>query len=61
LFESDRAGLIQLPDLLPSLHNVSNLKEIITDLQDTFYDSLESDLSRDFELINEQIQQMKPG
>jgi hypothetical protein len=61
LFESDTAGLIQLPDLLPSLHNVSNLKEIITDLQDTFYDSLESDLSRDFGLINEQIQQMKPG
>jgi nucleoside-diphosphate-sugar epimerase len=61
MFESDQAGLTQLPDLLPSLHNVSTLKEVITDLQDTFYDSLESDLSRDFELIHEQIQQGDTG
>jgi hypothetical protein len=55
LFASDDAGIIQLPELLPSLQNVGNLKEVITDLEDTFFDSLESDLTRDFELINEQI------
>ncbi len=57
LFESDRAGIVQLPELLPSLQNVGNLKEVITDLEDTFFDSLETDLTRDFELIHEQIQQ----
>ncbi|MFC2111974.1 NAD-dependent epimerase/dehydratase family protein [Bacteroidota bacterium] len=57
LFESDSAGIVQLPDILPSLQNVGNLKEVITDLEDTFFDSLESDLTRDFELINEQILQ----
>lgn len=55
-FESDIAGVVQLPELLPSLQNVGNLKEVIKGLEDTFFDSLESDLSRDFELIHEQIQ-----
>ena len=32
-------------------------KEVITDLEDTFFNSLETDLLRDFELINEQIRQ----
>ena len=57
LFETDSAGIVQLPELLPSLQNVGNLKEVITDLEDTFFDSLESDLSRDLEFIHEQIQQ----
>ena len=57
LFESDSAGIVQLPDLLPSLQNVGSLKEVITDLEDTFFDSLENDLTKDFELIHEQIQQ----
>jgi len=57
LFESDSAGIVQLPELLPSLQNVGNLKEVITDLEDTFFNSLETDLLRDFELINEQIHQ----
>ncbi len=56
MFESDTAGMVQLPELLPSLQNVGNLKEVITDLEDTFFDSLETDLVRDFELIHEQIQ-----
>jgi len=56
IFESDSAGIVQLPELLPSLQNVGKLKEVITDLEDTFFDSLETDLMRDFELIHEQIQ-----
>jgi hypothetical protein len=57
LFQSDRAGSAQLPELLPSLQHVGNLKEVITGLEHTFFDSLETDLIRDFELIHEQIQQ----
>lgn len=56
MFESDSAGIVQLPEMLPSLQNVSNLKDVITDLEDTFFNSLETDLTRDFELIQEQIQ-----
>ena len=33
------------------------LRSIITDLEDTFFDSLEHDLSKDLTLIHEQIQQ----
>jgi len=58
LFGSDNAGMVQLPDLLPSLQNVGSLKEVITDLEDTFFDSLETDLTKDFELIHEQIQRV---
>ena len=58
LFESDSAGMMHLPELLPSLQNVGSLKEVITDLEDTFFDSLEIDLTRDFELIHDQIQQV---
>jgi hypothetical protein len=56
-FESDSAGIIHFPELLPSFQNVGNLKAVITDLEDTFFNSLETDLLRDFELINEQIRQ----
>ncbi len=56
MFESDSAGLVQLPEFLPSLQNVGSLKKVITDLEDTFFDSLEHDLSRDIEFIHEQIQ-----
>jgi nucleoside-diphosphate-sugar epimerase len=59
LFESDSTGLVQLPDMFPSIQNVGSLKEVITDLEDTFFNSLESDLTRDFELIHEQIQVSK--
>jgi hypothetical protein len=61
IFASEGAGIVQLPELLPSLQNVGNLKEVITDLEDTFFDSLETDLARDFEMINEQIVQADPG
>jgi nucleoside-diphosphate-sugar epimerase len=57
LFASDETGFVQLPELLPSLQNVGSLKEVITNLEDTFFNSLETDLTRDFELIHEQIQQ----
>jgi hypothetical protein len=56
-FESEGAGTVHLPELLPSLQNVGNLKEVISGLESTFFNSLETDLIRDFELINEQIQQ----
>jgi nucleoside-diphosphate-sugar epimerase len=56
-FESEGAGTVHLPELLPSLQNVGNLKEVISGLESTFFNSLETDLVRDFELINEQIQQ----
>jgi hypothetical protein len=42
---------------VPSLQNVGNLKSIITELEDTFFDSLEHDLSKDIAFIHEQIQQ----
>ena len=57
LFESDQEGLVPLPEVMPSLQNVGNLKSIITDLEDTFFDSLEHDLSKDLAFIHEQIQQ----
>ena len=56
LYASDESKVIQLPDVMPALQNVGNLKSIITDLEDTFFDSLESDLSKDLALIHEQIQ-----
>jgi hypothetical protein len=56
LFESDTSGLMPLPEVMPSLQNVGNLKSIITDLEDTFFDSLEHDLSKDLAFIHEQIQ-----
>ena len=56
MFESDNASLVQLPDLIPSLQNVGSLKGVITDLEDTFFDTLEHDLSRDIEFIHGQIQ-----
>ena len=55
-FTSDASHLVQLPDVMPALSNVGNLKSIITDLESTFFDSLESDLSKDLALIHEQIQ-----
>jgi nucleoside-diphosphate-sugar epimerase len=61
MFETGGAGLTQLPEMLPSLQNVGNLKDVITELEDTFFDSLETDLSRDFGLIHEQIQQEDSG
>ena len=57
LFGSDQAGLVPLPETMPSLQNVGNLKSIITELEDTFFDSLEHDLSKDLTFIHEQIQQ----
>ena len=56
LFASDTSKLVQLPDVLPTLQNVGNLKSIIADLEDTFFDSIEHDLSQDLALIHEQIQ-----
>ncbi|HEC42940.1 MAG TPA: NAD(P)-dependent oxidoreductase [Bacteroides sp.] len=60
-FDSDSARIVQLPDRFPSIQNVGSLKEVITDLEDTFFNSLESDLTRDFEFINEQIHTSENG
>jgi nucleoside-diphosphate-sugar epimerase len=57
IFDTDSSALVQLPELFPSLQNVGNLKSIITDLEDTFFDSLEHDLSKELEFIHEQIHQ----
>ena len=57
IFEADSTGMVPLPEVMPSLQNVGNLKSIITDLEDTFFDSLEHDLSKDLAFIHEQIQQ----
>ncbi len=54
-YASDESKVVQLPDVMPTLQNVGNLKSIITDLESTFFDSLESDLSKDLALIHEQI------
>jgi nucleoside-diphosphate-sugar epimerase len=56
LFKSDTDIPVQLTESFPALQNVGNLKAIITDLEDTFFDSLEHDLSKDLEFIHEQIQ-----
>jgi len=42
---------------VPVTKTGGNLKSIITDLEDTFFDSLEHDLSKDLAFIHEQIQQ----
>jgi hypothetical protein len=57
IFETGTSGIVQLPEVMSSLQNVGNLKSIITDLEDTFFDSLEHDLSKDLAFIHEQIQQ----
>jgi len=56
IFKTDTSMLVQLPEAFPALQNVGNLKGIIADLEDTFFNSLEHDLSKDLEFIHEQIQ-----
>ena len=54
-FEQQAPEMMQLQDRAPFLQNVGNLKQIITGLEDTFFDSIESDLMADFIAIHEQI------
>ena len=55
IFENQFQELTPLPERGPSLQNVGNLKQIISGLEDTFFDSIESDLMTDFISIRDQI------
>jgi nucleoside-diphosphate-sugar epimerase len=50
-FENQPPDMILLTEKGPSLQNVGNLKTIISGLEDTFFDSIESDLMADFRLV----------
>jgi nucleoside-diphosphate-sugar epimerase len=54
-FESQVEDMAKLTDVGPNFQNVGNLKQIISDLEDTFFSSIEQDLSQDLSLIKEQI------
>ncbi len=55
-FEKQPAEMTLLQERGPFLQNVGNLKQIISGLEDTFFDSIESDLMADFISIRDQIQ-----
>lgn len=54
-FESQVEDVTKLTDVGPNFQNVGNLKQIISDLEDTFFSSIEHDLSQDLSVIKEQI------
>jgi hypothetical protein len=47
--------MAKLTDVGPNFQNVGNLKQIISDLEDTFFSSIEQDLAQDLTVIKEQI------
>lgn len=54
-FENQVPDMAKLTDVGPNFQNVGNLKQIISDLEDTFFSSIEQDLSQDLSVIKEQI------
>jgi hypothetical protein len=54
-FESQAEDIARLTDVGPNFQNVGNLKQIISDLEDTFFSSIEQDLSQDLSVIKDQI------
>lgn len=54
-FESKAEDIAKLTEVGPNFQNVGNLKQIISDLEDTFFSSIEQDLSQDLSVIKEQI------
>jgi nucleoside-diphosphate-sugar epimerase len=54
-FENQAEDIAKLTDVGPNFQNVGNLKQIISDLEDTFFSSIEQDLSQDLSVIKEQI------
>jgi nucleoside-diphosphate-sugar epimerase len=54
-FESRAEDIAKITEVGPNFQNVGNLKQIISDLEDTFFSSIEQDLSQDFSVIKEQI------
>jgi len=54
-FESQVEDVTKLTDAGSNFQNVGNLKQIISDLEDTFFSSIEQDLSQDLSVIKEQI------
>jgi hypothetical protein len=54
-FERQAEDMAKLTDVGPNFQNVGNLKQIISDLEDTFFSSIEQDLAQDLTVIKEQI------
>jgi len=54
-FEGQLEEITPLTEKGPSFTNESNLKQIISGLEDTFFDSIEHDLTKDLSVIQEQI------
>jgi nucleoside-diphosphate-sugar epimerase len=50
-FEMQPPDMTPLTEKGPSLQNVGNLKQIISGLEDTFFDSIETDLMADFRAV----------
>ncbi len=55
VFESQSEEIAKITDTGASFQNVGNLKQIISNLEDTFFGSIEQDLSQDLSVIKEQI------
>ncbi len=55
IFESQPEDITKITDTGINFQNVGNLKQIISNLEDTFFGSIEQDLSQDLSVIKEQI------
>jgi hypothetical protein len=55
VFESQSDDMTKITDTGVNFQNVGNLKQIISNLEDTFFGSIEQDLSQDLSVIKEQI------
>jgi hypothetical protein len=55
LFDLQTPELQSLADKVPTFQNVGNLKQIISDLENTFFDSMEHDMAREFSYIYDEI------
>jgi hypothetical protein len=55
VFESQSDDMTKITDTGVNFQNVGNLKQIISNLEDTFFGSMEQDLSQDLSVIKEQI------
>lgn len=55
IFESQPEDLTKITDTGINFQNVGNLKQIISNLEDTFFGSIEQDLSQDLSVIKDQI------
>jgi nucleoside-diphosphate-sugar epimerase len=55
IYENQPEDMTKITDTGINFQNVGNLKQIISNLEDTFFSSMEQDLSQDLSIIKEQI------